>query len=196
MSTPKISFRVPTPGAGEPEATGDVVTQDLSSAPGKEREREPLYGGEIGNLSEGMAIDVPAAGECSPSIPSNFKKAEILQLPLERNGCFRRPGRTDESSQKAQIFPYLPQPYKNLPMQLRPPSPLLPRKPNDHPLLRSTVSRRPTSQPKLTHSSSRRTHPGSASPPFIPSNVGRFRSSSHLGIGARRLVSTRTIGIS
>jgi len=74
MSTPKISFRVPTPGAGEPEATGDVVTQDLSSAPGKEREREPLYGGEIGNLSEGMAIDVPAAGECSPSILSNFKK--------------------------------------------------------------------------------------------------------------------------
>lgn len=65
MSTPKISFRVPTPGPLETEATGDVVTHDLASAPGKEREREPLYGGEIGNLSEGMLLDVPAGGESS-----------------------------------------------------------------------------------------------------------------------------------
>lgn len=64
MSTPKISFRVPTPGGTDGDATGDVITQDLSMAPGKEREREPLYGGDIGNLTEGMIIDTPIGGEC------------------------------------------------------------------------------------------------------------------------------------
>lgn len=48
MSTPKISFRVST---AEPEGpSGDVITQDASTAPGKEREREPLYGGELANM--------------------------------------------------------------------------------------------------------------------------------------------------
>lgn len=49
-STPKISFRVPT---AEPEASGDVTTHDISTAPGKEREREPLYGGELANMGSG-----------------------------------------------------------------------------------------------------------------------------------------------
>ena len=63
MSTPKISFRVPTPSDGaEEEATGDVVTHDLSLAPGKDREREPLYGGDLANISEGMAVDAPVKG--------------------------------------------------------------------------------------------------------------------------------------
>ncbi|KAK8854824.1 hypothetical protein IAR55_003563 [Kwoniella newhampshirensis] len=52
MSTPKISFRVPTPAGENTEASGEgVVTQDVTTAPGKEREREPIYGGEIGNIS-------------------------------------------------------------------------------------------------------------------------------------------------
>ena len=64
MSTPKISFRVPTPHEGaEEEAMGDVVTHDLAMAPGKDREREPLYGGDLANISEGMAVDVPAGGK-------------------------------------------------------------------------------------------------------------------------------------
>ncbi|WVW85712.1 hypothetical protein I302_107750 [Kwoniella bestiolae CBS 10118] len=59
MSTPKISIKVSTPGgpstpSAEPiqtEATGDVTTHDVATAPGKEREREPIYSGEIGNIS-------------------------------------------------------------------------------------------------------------------------------------------------
>ncbi|WWC71622.1 uncharacterized protein I206_105580 [Kwoniella pini CBS 10737] len=61
MSTPKISIKVSTPGGpsvtspAEPvtaDATGgDVVTHDVATAPGKEREREPIYSGEIGNIS-------------------------------------------------------------------------------------------------------------------------------------------------
>ncbi|WRT68318.1 uncharacterized protein IL334_005294 [Kwoniella shivajii] len=61
MSTPKISIRVSTPGGpsestatpveNTTEATGDVTTHDVATAPGKEREREPIYSGEIGNIS-------------------------------------------------------------------------------------------------------------------------------------------------
>lgn len=54
MSTPKISFRVPNAESEEGGgATGDVITHDVSSAPGKEREREPLYGGELANMGPG-----------------------------------------------------------------------------------------------------------------------------------------------
>lgn len=53
MSTPKLSFKVPEAG----EAEGDVTTHDVASAPGKEREREPLYGGDIANISESMDVD-------------------------------------------------------------------------------------------------------------------------------------------
>jgi len=45
------------------EAEGDVITQDVSTAPGKEREREPLYGGEIANISESMDVDNADGGE-------------------------------------------------------------------------------------------------------------------------------------
>lgn len=63
MSTPKISFKVPKDGAegsADPETQGDVTAHDLSSAPGKEREREPVFGGDIANISnEGQqAMDV------------------------------------------------------------------------------------------------------------------------------------------
>lgn len=63
MSTPKISFKVPkegTEGSADPETQGDVTAHDLSSAPGKEREREPVFGGDIANISnEGQqAMDV------------------------------------------------------------------------------------------------------------------------------------------
>ncbi|OCF76112.1 hypothetical protein I204_03411 [Kwoniella mangroviensis CBS 8886] len=59
MSTPKISIKVSTPGgpstpSAEPITTdatgGDVTTHDIATAPGKEREREPIYSGEIGNI--------------------------------------------------------------------------------------------------------------------------------------------------
>lgn len=60
MSTPKLSFKIP--GAGETE--GDVTTHDVATAPGKEREREPMYGGDIANISESMDLDTDqAAGE-------------------------------------------------------------------------------------------------------------------------------------
>ena len=61
MSTPKISFKVPGAAESEGVATGDgVVTHELANAPGKEREKEPLYGGDITNVSEGMNLDLPA----------------------------------------------------------------------------------------------------------------------------------------
>lgn len=59
MSTPKLSFKIP--GAGETE--GDVTTHDVATAPGKEREREPVYGGDIANISETMDLDTDQAGE-------------------------------------------------------------------------------------------------------------------------------------
>lgn len=63
MSTPKISFKVPkeaTEGSADADVQGDVTAHDLSSAPGKEREREPVFGGDIANISnEGQqAMDV------------------------------------------------------------------------------------------------------------------------------------------
>ncbi|EIW67278.1 hypothetical protein TREMEDRAFT_69766 [Tremella mesenterica DSM 1558] len=65
MSTPKLSLRVSTPGKAD-EATGDVMTHDVSSAPGKDREKEPLYGGELANISQGVGMVVdPPAGESS-----------------------------------------------------------------------------------------------------------------------------------
>jgi SWI/SNF related-matrix-associated actin-dependent regulator of chromatin subfamily C len=65
MSTPKISLRV---ASHEPEISGDVVAQDIPTATGKEREKEPIYGGQLANISEGMAVDAPsnAAGVCFP----------------------------------------------------------------------------------------------------------------------------------
>lgn len=69
MSTPKISFKVPQEGdasASTEGVQGDVAVHDLSTAPGKDREREPLFGGEVANISqEGQAMDVdaPAGGE-------------------------------------------------------------------------------------------------------------------------------------
>lgn len=59
MSTPKLSFKIPGPGDTE----GDVTTHDVGSAPGKEREREPMYGGDIANISESMDVDADQAGE-------------------------------------------------------------------------------------------------------------------------------------
>ncbi|ORY35631.1 hypothetical protein BCR39DRAFT_511220 [Naematelia encephala] len=70
MSTPKISFKVPTPGAGD-DAMGDgVVTQNLADAPGKEREREPLYGGDIANISQPVATDATNGESSSAPRPS------------------------------------------------------------------------------------------------------------------------------
>lgn len=56
MSTPKISFKVPSAQDGSAAedaevAGGDVTAHELSSAPGKEREREPVFGGDIANIS-------------------------------------------------------------------------------------------------------------------------------------------------
>lgn len=67
MSTPKISFRVPTPGATD-DATGDVTTHDVASAPGKEREREPLYGGDLTNISQGMGMAVDSPGPANGGV--------------------------------------------------------------------------------------------------------------------------------
>ena len=62
MSTPKISFKVPQEATDNNEAAGNVTTHDLSSAPGKEREREPLFGGDIANISHEGAMDVDDGG--------------------------------------------------------------------------------------------------------------------------------------
>ncbi|KAL7418750.1 SWI/SNF and RSC complex subunit Ssr2 [Cryptotrichosporon argae] len=51
------------------EPQGDVTVYDLASAPGKEREREPIYGGEIANISEAgaaMDVDAPSASGAAP----------------------------------------------------------------------------------------------------------------------------------
>jgi SWI/SNF related-matrix-associated actin-dependent regulator of chromatin subfamily C len=59
MSTPKISFKMSgTDGEG---VSGDVAVHDIVSAPGKERERDPIYGGELGNINA-MEVDSPAGG--------------------------------------------------------------------------------------------------------------------------------------
>jgi len=60
MSTPKISFTVPSADA---EPSGDVTAHDISAAPGKEREREPVYGGQLANITEDVAVDAPTGGE-------------------------------------------------------------------------------------------------------------------------------------
>ena len=60
MSTPKISFTVPQ---ADSEPSGDVTAHDIATAPGKEREREPVYGGQLANITEDMAVDPPAGGE-------------------------------------------------------------------------------------------------------------------------------------
>jgi SWI/SNF related-matrix-associated actin-dependent regulator of chromatin subfamily C len=52
MSTPRLAQK-----QMNGEAEGDVITQDVSTAPGKEREREPIYGGELANISESMDLE-------------------------------------------------------------------------------------------------------------------------------------------
>ncbi|WWC90781.1 uncharacterized protein L201_005718 [Kwoniella dendrophila CBS 6074] len=87
MSTPKISIRVSTPGGpseststptAEPSTTeatgGDVITQDVSTAPGKEREREPIYSGEIGNIS-----GVPETNGESSTAPATQNTDEPME---------------------------------------------------------------------------------------------------------------------
>lgn len=64
MSTPKLSFKIPP----QAEAEGDVTTHDAASAPGKEREREPMYGGDIANISESMDVDGDQAGQWHESM--------------------------------------------------------------------------------------------------------------------------------
>ncbi|OWZ54037.1 hypothetical protein C368_03792 [Cryptococcus neoformans 125.91] len=69
MSTPKISLRISTPADADSqqeqqqaEATGQgVQTHDVASAPGKEKEREPHYGGEIANISVPVDNGEPSA---------------------------------------------------------------------------------------------------------------------------------------
>lgn len=62
MSTPKISFKVPKEGPTEDDLSGDVTAHDITSAPGKEREREPLFGGDTANISNPSdAMDVDNA---------------------------------------------------------------------------------------------------------------------------------------
>lgn len=46
-----------------PEASGDVVAHEVSTAPGKEREREPLYSGDIANLGPGQDITRPTEAD-------------------------------------------------------------------------------------------------------------------------------------
>ncbi|WWD19028.1 hypothetical protein CI109_103486 [Kwoniella shandongensis] len=94
MSTPKISFRVPTPGGENIEASGEgVVTQDVSTAPGKEREREPIYGGEMGNISASVdasngesstapqATDIPMETSEAPADATTPAAAEPAERP-------------------------------------------------------------------------------------------------------------------
>ena len=65
MSTPRLAQK---PNG---EAEGDVITQDVSSAPGKEREREPIYGGELANISESMDLDNADGGELVTHLRQN-----------------------------------------------------------------------------------------------------------------------------
>lgn len=73
MSTPKVSIKLPAAG----EAEGDVTTHDVASAPGKDREREPYYGGDIANISESMDVDGADQGGRSSGyqLPGSFSVA-------------------------------------------------------------------------------------------------------------------------
>ncbi|WVQ99951.1 hypothetical protein IAU59_007094 [Kwoniella sp. CBS 9459] len=73
------------------EATGgDVVTLDAATAPGKEREREPIYSGEIGNISGvqeaasggGESSTAPAAeGEVTATAPADEPMEATTSTP-------------------------------------------------------------------------------------------------------------------
>ncbi|ORX38569.1 hypothetical protein BD324DRAFT_621425 [Kockovaella imperatae] len=102
MSTPRISFRVPTPSssadANEDVASGSgVITQDIATAPGKDRERDPVYGGELTNLGPGeegsMAVDGsgPAPGSEPVQIPP---KAPSIDPPPTIPGGSSTPAAT------------------------------------------------------------------------------------------------------
>ncbi|KAL1411313.1 SWI/SNF and RSC complex subunit Ssr2 [Vanrija albida] len=80
MSTPKISFKVPQESAtADNDLEGDVTAHDLANAPGKEREREPVFGGEIANISnEGQgAMDVDEANGGEAATPAAADTARL-----------------------------------------------------------------------------------------------------------------------
>jgi hypothetical protein len=79
MSTPRLAQK---PNG---EAEGDVITQDVSSAPGKEREREPIYGGELANISESMDLDNADGGKLVVS--SDWSEANYRSI---KTGYTRR----------------------------------------------------------------------------------------------------------
>jgi len=105
MSTPKISFKVPSaqdaaaasgPAEDAEIAGGDVAAHDLSSAPGKEREREPVYGGDIANISTNLndneSMDVDAAnGGAYPCCLARYARGCITGI----TGRGRRVGRSN-----------------------------------------------------------------------------------------------------
>ncbi len=62
MSTPKISFKVPQDDSQGDGLSGDVTAHDIAGAPGKEREREPLFGGDTANISNPDAMDIDTNG--------------------------------------------------------------------------------------------------------------------------------------
>ncbi|OCF37882.1 hypothetical protein I316_00106 [Kwoniella heveanensis BCC8398] len=124
MSTPKISIRLSTPGITpsvdqadsaapaaeipEPassdaavvdadEATGgDVVTHDVASAPGKEREREPIYSGEIGNIS---GVPETTAGE-SLAAPADEPMEATTSTPAAAGADGEEPTPAPEAAER------------------------------------------------------------------------------------------------
>lgn len=176
MSTPKISLRISTPADADSqqqeqqvEATGQgVQTHDVASAPGKEKEREPHYGGEIANIS----------------------------VPVDSGGKSGSVNTVDEWTRLTRLFmknrrPLLATPPRQRRLQKRHQH----RNPNGQRLPSYTISQPPTSLPRPTLSSSLRIHHGSLSPLSTRSSVAPCPSSSRQETGARRQACTRTIEI-
>ncbi|WVO17788.1 hypothetical protein L204_105486 [Cryptococcus depauperatus] len=92
MSIPRVSLRVPSSAEKEQdqEASGEsVITHDIANAPGKEREREPIYGGDISNISlltgngESSApreTATPAEAETPAPEPERPSQSQIHEL--------------------------------------------------------------------------------------------------------------------
>lgn len=182
MSTPKISLRISTPADADSqqeqqqaEATGQgVQTHDVASAPGKEKEREPHYGGEIANIS----VPVDNGGKfgsvhCDWELDGWMDASDATLFIKNRRPLLATPPRQRHPQRRHQ--------HRNPNGQLQP---------------SYMTSQPPTSLPRPTRSSSLPILHGFPSPLSTRSSVAPCPNSSLQETGARRRACTRTIEIS
>ncbi|WVF72749.1 hypothetical protein IAT40_007567 [Kwoniella sp. CBS 6097] len=88
-------------GVADEATGGDVVTHDAATAPGKEREREPIYSGEIGNISG--VPEVPAgapAAEAETSAPADEPMEATTSTPAPVGAEGEEPTPATESAER------------------------------------------------------------------------------------------------